>query len=259
MGEIAIKRSLLDDVLLTEALRQGAEVRQEQTITAVARVQGGGWEVTAGQEPIQARILVAADGRNSTVARLLGLLPPHRADRIALQTHFAVPTGMGRQVAMRFHPHGYCGVADVGQGEANLCLVSRPRDMDAARQWAEREFGLTPAQEWRSIAPLSRAAIAPAHPGLLLTGDAARVVEPFTGEGIYYALATGELAGRHIAARDLQGYAAAHARIYRGRLWINEVAKQACLHPRLADAVLTLARWQPSLLRFLTSKVTGQP
>jgi Dehydrogenases (flavoproteins) len=49
-------------------------------------------------------------------------------------------------------------------------------------------------QGWRTITPLTRSPVPSAHENLFFVGDAARVVEPFTGEGIYYALRSGELA-----------------------------------------------------------------
>ena len=246
-GEIAIKRSVFDHLLLTRARELGAEVRDGATVTALEK----GWAIQTNAGAFQARTLVAADGRNSTVTRLLGLMPPSTKDRIGLQTHFAAPHDFGNRIVMRFLPRGYCGLASVGAGQLNLCLVSRAPHIGELKSWAAREFALRAEQDWRTITPLARAAVPPVHANLLLVGDAARVVEPFTGEGIYYALASGELAARSLVSGNLRDYAAAHARLYRGRLWINQLAKQAVLHPRIA----TFALHFPSVLRSLTAKV----
>ena len=248
-GEIAIKRSVFDHLLLTRARELGAEICEGVTVTALEK----GWSIQTTGETFCARTLVAADGRNSTIARLLGLLPPAAKDRIGVQTHFTAPRDFGERVVMRFLPRGYCGLASVGDGQLNLCLVSKAKDIGELKAWAAREFALPPEQDWRSITPLARAAVPAMHASLLLVGDAARVVEPFTGEGIYYALASGELAARHLISGNLDGYARAHARLYRGRLWINQLAKQAVLHPRIA----TLALHSPSLLGMLTAKVVS--
>ncbi len=246
-GEIAIKRSVLDHLLLTRARELGANIREGATVTALEK----SWAIQTNAGTFQARTLVAADGRNSTVARLLGLLPRANKDRIGVQTHFAAPRDFGKRIVMRFLPRGYCGLASVGDGLLNLCLVSRAPHIGEMKWWAAREFALSPEQDWRTITPLARAAVPAMHANLLLVGDAARVVEPFTGEGIYYALASGEIAARSIVSGNLDGYAAAHAQLYRGRLWINALAKQAVLHPRIA----TLALRFPSVLRALTAKV----
>ncbi len=158
---------------------------------------------------------------------------------------------------MHFLPQGYAGVASIGGGLINLCLVAAPSHLVELKSWAGSRFALEPTQGWRTIAPLARGAVRPAQAGLLLVGDAARVVEPFTGEGIYYALASGLLAAEHILAGDLPGYAAAHARLYQGRLWVNELAKAAVLHPRLAAGALEIARFFPGILRHLTRRVVG--
>jgi menaquinone-9 beta-reductase len=93
------------------------------------------------------------------------------------------------------------------------------------------------------------------------------VVEPFTGEGIYYALASGELAAKAIILQREGGgggdvavaYSAAHAQLYHGRLWVNRLARAAVLSPRIASSFLGVARFQPWLLRSLTAKIAGRP
>ena len=247
--EIAIKRSAFDQVLLDRARALGAEVREGVALTALE----SGWTLHAGDARFSAQRIVAADGRNSTVARLLGLLPRAAKDRVGVQTHLPAPRDFGERVVMQFHEHGYSGLASVGDGQLNLCLVARPPRLDAMKTWARATFAIDP--EWRTITPLARAPVAPVQGDLLLVGDAARVVEPFTGEGIAYALATGELAARHLLADDPAGYAAAHRALYRGRLWINHLARLACLHPRLATLLLR----QPRALTWLTTKVTRAP
>jgi flavin-dependent dehydrogenase len=242
---------------------------ESATVTALASPdpRTDHWRISTGEKTIRAHTLVAADGRNSTVARLSGLLPRSAKERVALQTHWPLPPDFGDRVVLEFRPEGYSGQAPVGDGELNICLVSVPDKIASLRAWAEMRFHITPAHSWRTITPLTREPISPGQPGLFLVGDAARVVEPFTGEGIYYALASGELAAKAIALQGEGGnagdvavaYAAAHAQLYRGRLWINRLARAAVLSPRMASAFLTVARFQPALLRLLTRKIVGRP
>ncbi|MFL6588950.1 MAG: NAD(P)/FAD-dependent oxidoreductase [Chthoniobacterales bacterium] len=268
-AEIAIKRSLLDETLLRRAVELGAEVVETATATALSppdpRTEH--WNITAGDKNFSARTLVAADGRNSTVARLSGLLPASTKERIALQTHLRLPVGFGNRVVLEFRPEGYSGQAPVNDGELNVCLVSVPKKMAALRKWAEARFTISPGHPWRTITPLTRAPIRPGQSTLFLVGDAARVVEPFTGEGIYYALASAELAAKAIVLQRsganpedvATAYSAAHAQLYRGRLWINRLARTAVLSPRAASSFLAVARLQPALLRLLTAKIVGTP
>jgi menaquinone-9 beta-reductase len=264
-AEIAIKRSLLDRMLLTRARETGATVIENATVTALSPPgpRQEHWSVSAGDQKFRARVLVGADGRNSTVARLCGLLPRPTKERIALQTHVPLPPEFGDRVVLEFRPEGYSGQAPVGEGELNLCLVSVPKKIASLRSWAEARFNISPDHSWRTITPLTREPISPGQFSLFLVGDAARVVEPFTGEGIYYALASGELAAKAIALHCEGGnagdvavaYSGAHAQLYRGRLWINRLARAAVLSPRLGSAFVTLARVYPVLLRALTKRI----
>ncbi len=266
-GEIAIKRSLFDDLLLSRAKELGVDVRDSTTVSAIEKTAANNWRIDIGIERIEARILVGADGRNSTIARLCNLLPRPARERIALQSHIPLPKDFGNRVVLQFLPEGYSGQAPVNDRELNLCLVGVPASISSLRLWAEKNFGIAPQHPWRTITPLTRAAISPAHENLFLIGDAARVVEPFTGEGIFYALRGGELAANAIAqiihGRDrqptLREFERAHAAMYRGRLWINQLTRTAVLSPRFASIVLQVARFQPSILRLLTRKITTTP
>ncbi len=290
-SERTVRRADLDAALLTHAANLGAEVTAGTAVCGLRRAAGGGSAegivvTLTGGEEVHTGFVIAADGRNSVVVRALGLLPapvtrpPSPAPRVGFQTH--VPRDLcppefaaGGLVQMRWFPGGgYGGLAPTGDGELNVSLGIAPDRIPAMRAWAEAELGL-PADwpGWQTIAPLDRAPLrVPVGLGgrVLVAGDAARVVEPFTGEGIYYALRAGELAGECVAraaagewslARAGREYTRQHRRIYRerGRLWVNRLARAAALHPVLADAALAVAGWRPGVLRWLTAKVVPPP
>src|SRR5437899_7331126 len=263
-GEISIKRSLFDALLLSRARKFGAQIYEETAVTALTGgTNGSDWKIETDRGPVFAvRTLVGADGRNSTIARLCNLLPRPARERVALQAHIPLPPGFGDRIVLQFLSEGYSGQAPVNHDELNLCLVSHPSKLPALRHWAEKQFGLQQDHQWHTITPLTRAALAPARDKLFLVGDAARVVEPFTGEGIYYALRSAELAAQAIV-KVIRGnhdvdpaseYAEAHAAIYRGRLWINRLARAAVLSPRITSFLIHVARTQP-ILRSLTAKI----
>jgi geranylgeranyl reductase family protein len=268
-AEIAVKRSLFDQLLLERARELGTTVFESATVTALTPPdpRTDHWKISVGDQIVSSRTLVAADGRNSTVARLCGLLPRPAKERVALQTHLPLPVDFGNRVVLEFRPEGYSGQAPVGDAQLNLCLVSVPKKIASLRGWAERRFDISPDHSWRTITPLTREPISPAQPSLFFVGDSARVVEPFTGEGIYYALASGELAAKAIALQKEGGdaadvalaYSATHAQLYRGRLWINRLARSAVLSPRIGSAFVSIARFEPALLRSLTRQIVGKP
>jgi geranylgeranyl reductase family protein len=263
-AEIAIKRSVFDHLLLNRARTLGAEIREQATLIALDRTAAKDWKIDIVHETFVARMVVGADGRNSTVARLRNLLPRPERERVALQAHIPLPKGFGNRVVLQFLPEGYSGQAPVNDHELNLCLVGTPPTISSLRTWAEQEFSLPADQPWRTITPLTRAPISPAHENLFLIGDAARVVEPFTGEGIYYALRSGELAAnaivRIIRGEDQQSvtheFVRAHRAMYRGRLWVNQLARAAVLSPKLASALFELPFVSRNMVRALTSKIT---
>ncbi len=262
--ELSIKRSLFDDLLLKRARELGAQVREETIVTALAHEED--WKiVTATGETFRARTLIGADGRNSTVARLRNLLPRPARERVALQAHIPLPRNFGERIVLQFLREGYSGQAPVNGIELNLCLVGRPPTISSLRQWAQRHFEFPANQPWRTITPLTRSPVPCAHENLLFIGDAARVVEPFTGEGIYYALRSGEFAAGAIAkivsGKDrlpaLRKFTHACAEMYRGRLWINRLARAAVLSPRIGSLFVHAARIDRSILKFLTAKIVS--
>jgi flavin-dependent dehydrogenase len=266
-GEIAVKRSLLDDLLLKRARELGAEVRDGTIVSAVTRERWGDWKIDIVQDVVRAHFLVAADGRNSTIARLRNLLPSPERERVALQSHVPLPNDFGNRVVLEFLPQGYSGQAPVNDHQLNLCLVGVPASIGQLKIWAEKRFHVPPDHPWRTITPLTRAPIRPVHENLFFVGDTARVVEPFTGEGIYYALHSGELAAEAIAkmiqTEDRQPIAGEferkHSAMYEGRLWINRLARRAVLAPRIASMLVHAAKIQPSVLRLLTNKIVARP
>jgi len=264
--ELSVKRSLFDALLLKRAQELGAYVRQKTTVTALADNENWKIETTSG-ENFAARILVGADGRNSIVARLCNFLPRPARERVALQAHVPLPRNFGRRIVLQFLPEGYSGQAPVNETELNLCLVGTPPTISRLRHWAERHFEISAEQPWRTITPLTRSQVSCAYENLFFIGDAARVVEPFTGEGIYYALRSGELAANAIAklihGKDRQSalreFSRACAEMYRGRLWINRLARAAVLRPHVGSFFVHLARFRPEMINLLTAKVVRTP
>jgi flavin-dependent dehydrogenase len=262
--ELSIKRSLFDDLLLKRACELGAQVREGTTVTALVHDQD--WKLeTATRERFRARILIGADGRNSTVARLRNLLPRPARERVALQAHIPLPLNFDQRIVLQFLREGYSGQAPVNENELNLCLVGKPSTISRLRHWAQRQFEIPANQRWRTVTPLTRSSVPCAHENLLFIGDTARVVEPFTGEGIYYAIRSGELAAGAVAkiTRDedrrlaLREFARASAEMYRGRLWINRLARDAVLSPRVGSLFVRAAQINPSILKLLTARIVS--
>jgi menaquinone-9 beta-reductase len=255
--ELGIRRKLFDDALLKNAIASGSEVKFGDPVIKVG--QGSRWQISTTNETVEAQFLIAADGRNSSVARLLNEFPKTLTDRVALQTRFS--TVAEPHVALEFCEYGYLGLATIGEDLINLCIVSRPQNAERFRQHIISRFGLGPDHRWQSITPLTRSSIRSQRSNLLYVGDAARLVEPFTGEGILYALQSGALAADCIirstsdSSEPGREYSRKHAQIYKNRLWVNQLARLAVLHPKVSGLLLDLFRFYPAPLKYLTNKV----
>jgi flavin-dependent dehydrogenase len=167
---------------------------------------------------------------------------------------------------MRIYKNGYGGLADLGNGTANLCLVANDGAMKDLRKEAEKHYPVASAAAWRSITPISRAtARSVARDGVFLCGDAARVVEPFTGEGISFALRSGALLSRILNSGESESpmplikmeelYRVAHRDLYRNGLLVNHFTRLLSEHPRIAHYLAPLLLRRPEALSFLTQKV----
>jgi flavin-dependent dehydrogenase len=96
---------------------------------------------------------------------------------------------------------------------------------------------------------------------VLLVGDAARVTEPVSGEGIYFAMTSGILAAKtlddalckgDVSENFLSAYERACQRAFRSRLLINSFLRFAIYRPALVDHLI---HWSGTNNRFLTSVV----
>ena len=263
-SEIAIKRSFFDNLLFNRARELGAEIQRSHGSTAIAKNASHRLEDRHRWETI----LASRFWLEPTAA-----IPPWRVFAICFRASsvnvsrfkrtFRCRRNFGNRVVLQFLPEGYSGQAPVNERELNLCLVGRPPTIASLRTWAERKFEIPADQPWRTITPLTRAPVSAAHENLFFIGDAARVVEPLTGEGIYYALRSGELAANAIV------------KIIRGRRSTSQlcVNLRALTRPCIADdcgstnwhaqrfyhphriAFRERARFDSSILRLLTAKI----
>jgi len=263
---VAIRRSLFDACLLDHARACGVRVFDAETVHAITATR---IVVTGKARYLARRGIVGADGRLSMVARAAGLTAHAVTSNghVAFQAHFPSPPAMDDRVQLHLFPGGYCGVVRVASGCVNLCLVvdretaTTNGDVKAllARTlwWNPRlcELGIRPEplEPVHSAHPLTRRMNTPCGDGVWLVGDALRVVEPFTGQGILFALRTAELATESIDAGG--DYAQAVQRLYRRSGRTNQLLRRLMYHWRVANAAAAvLTRW-PAARRWLAANV----
>lgn len=199
---VVIDRHAFDQDLCEAALQAGVSVEQGARATRV-QIDNDGVRVKTAMGEIRARVVVLACGANYALHRQVGLGMPrlflHTAQIELPARHLGdVELHFGSEIA----PKGFGWVVPVIRRQqlcarvGVMCENDAPRYFDrlAARvgeRWAiDRGDIGRPRQKMLPLAPLSRT-----HGDRLVAiGDAAGLVKPTTGGGIYYSLVSAGLA-----------------------------------------------------------------
>jgi geranylgeranyl reductase family protein len=206
------QRRRLDAFLGEQAARAGADFRDGVRATVVETDGTVRFDGTAAQ----ADVVIGADGVNGLTARALGF--GNRRHGVALEGNVAyVHAREGRWrgravVELGTVPGGYAWVFPKGD-HVNVGVGGWPSVGPRLREHLERAcagYGL-PHERLESVRgyrlPIRRAGESPVKDRVLLVGDAAGLVDPLSGDGIYEALLSSRLAAEAVLADDLPGYA----------------------------------------------------
>jgi len=282
----------LDETLARRAQQVGARLLEGVTVTGpvrddrtgritgvVAKAADGGEDRT-----YRARVVVAADGNSSRLSVAMGLRK--RDDRplgVAVRTYYTSPrhdddyleSWLDLWDGDRLLPgYGWIfgmgdGTSNVGLGLLNTSAAFGHTDYHALlRKWLEgmpAEWGFT---EENRTQPIRGAALPMGfnrtphyHQGLLLVGDAGGMVNPFNGEGIAYAMETGEILARTIVQalarsrraeteRVLAGYPHALSQAYGGYYALGRTFVKLIGKPTLMRFATKHSMGRPALMRF---------
>jgi menaquinone-9 beta-reductase len=261
-----VPRAVLDARLVDAALAAGARFRRAR----VHRLEQRDGLVVADGE-LAARVVVGADGANSTVRRRLGAPPnPDRALAIAVRGYAPAPAGPPEQLIawvaegwpayVWSFPTG-TGVANVGYGLLRSRFHGDRAELHRRLRDLLPSADPDPASLRAHHLPFSSFRPPPGRGRLLLAGDAASLVNPLSGEGIYYALASGRLAARAaLLAPDRP--AEAYRRLLAGALGRHlrhaAVLARAIRSPTLAEAGLAASAASPAVFDVLVELGLGQ-
>ena len=213
-----VMREDFDAALLARAEENGAEVRQRAQVRAIEQADGRATARLADGSSVTATVIIGADGSSGVTARHVGA---HFAQvDLGLELEIAVPEPVGRQWAGRLLldwgaiPGSYGWVFPKGD-RLTVGVIAARGQGDATKAYL-REFtarlGLDGFEALQDSGHLTRCRSdsSPLRKGqLIVAGDAAGLLEPWTREGISFALRSGTLAGEHAAKGDLDGYVAA--------------------------------------------------
>ena len=263
---LAIRRTILDSILLDRARDAGVKVEEGVRVTDLLRSANGAVRGVATFDPSgnvserRAELVIGADGLRSVVGRRLDLIKPSRwPKRIALVAHYSGVEHSRELGEMYVDRGGYCGVANVGNGMTNVAVVvpvSRAAEIAVDRtefleSWiaerpviAERFKSASRAGPVRATGPFATSAKRAWSRGAALVGDAADFFDPFTGEGIYTALRGGEMLAGLIAEplragqqkeTALREYERARRKEFSGKWLVEKLVGAAVSSPPLIN------------------------
>ena len=197
----------LNGMLLKRAENAGAQMEKERVLALERR--GSGWHVRTRRGTLNADFCVIATGARNP---LRGVGTEWQPGDTATALGYYVP-GEQEQIDIQFLPglEGYiwvfprCGHLSVG-----ICGKNHPAS--TMRLWLEQYMrehclSLVGARFYAHVLPsLGRSAWLRnrvAGEGWMAVGDAAGMVDPITGEGLYYAMRSGDLASQVILDESL--------------------------------------------------------
>ncbi|MBB5631671.1 NAD(P)/FAD-dependent oxidoreductase, partial [Sphaerisporangium krabiense] len=247
-----VPRMVFDARLVEAARRRGVEVRRHH----VRDLTFAGGHVLLSGGALRGRVVVGADGANSAVRRLIGLpAAPPRHTAIAVRGYADVPAGDDVQhIAMQAEGWpAYAWSFPIGDGTANVgfgMLLPRLRatGLPGRQVLHGRLAELLPHLPARNLRahhlPLSPGRPKPGAGRVLLAGDAAGLINPLTGEGIYYALLSGRLAGQAAVEADgdpLRAYRRKLREALGRHLRTTDLLARAAQSPGFIDAAIATA------------------
>ena len=239
-----IPRTVFDARLVDRATAAGAVLRRHRVVDVAST-----GDLVGIDDAITADVVIGADGPYSTTRTAAGL-PPTGRRALALRGYVPTPPRWDGAQVIRFGERrrpSYAWAFDRGDG---LCNVGYGEVLGAEREPPTRSLLLRELEHllpgatdgggdtWKAHQlPLSGWRWHQPDGNILLAGDASGLVNPVTGEGIYYAVATGIRAGRAAASAIRAGDPATAGGAYR-----RAVRRLLASHLRHTSVAARLAR-----------------
>jgi flavin-dependent dehydrogenase len=221
---MCVRRIGLDAALVATAREAGAGVREGARVIELVwqddRVAGVRYRDAADAvHELRAPLVVGADGRRSTVARLVGADTPYRSEpsgRACFYAYWRDARSDLRGIAAQWREGPELGTAFPCDGGQLLVLIQPPvarladfdgdlagayrRTVYAMGPLAERLQGCEMVTKVRSARDIASYFRRSSGPGWALAGDAGHFKDPVTAQGIRDALRYGRLLGEDVAA-----------------------------------------------------------
>ncbi|MCX6815940.1 MAG: geranylgeranyl reductase family protein [Candidatus Aenigmarchaeota archaeon] len=268
------KRKVLDNFLHENAAKMATfkqftvtdVIIEDKTVKGII-----GEDEHGKKEEIRAKIVLAADGANSTIAQKFGLNKNPPEDFIvATRQYYKGVAGLTDRIEIHMVKNlipGYFWIFPMGNGEANVGLGMIVKDMNSKkvnlREATLKEIKENPLfkDRFKNATPLEdvkgwNLPVASHHRkcygnGILFLGDAASLIDPLSGEGIGNAMISARTAAEVvIEALQKQDFSEKFLQKYDKMLWdiigneiktSTKVQKLGKMFPFMIDKLLVKA------------------
>ena len=218
-----VMRDRFDQFLVKEALKRGGEILEGERVTRVKENED--WievELSKGKR-LRCKYLIGADGAGSIVAKSLSLLPQkdnRKGIGLAIEIPFEATVHFPKEDLHRIRldfgriPSGFCWVfpkreglsvgiggmfIDVGKSNLHQYFTHFLNGLSFLNKGEARKVMGHPLPSFYDEGQRV------SHGRILLVGDAGYLIDPLTGEGIYYAIRSGMLAAESILQSKEKG------------------------------------------------------
>ncbi len=291
-----------DEILARHAQKAGARLQERMAVTGPVIDEGTGHISGVRVKPVddngrkvgdevayRAPLVIAADGNSSRLSLAMGREKrPDRPLGVAVRTYYTSPQTSddwleswlelwdGQPGKSNLLP-GYGWIFGVGDGTVNVGLgilntstaFQNVDYKDLLRSWLDHTPEERGFREANRTAPVRGAALPmgfnrkPHYDrGMLLVGDAGGMINPFNGEGIAYAMESGEMAADVITQalsrttpdareRTLHSYPSTLDARYGGYYTLGRLFVQAIGNPHVMGIATRYGLPRPTLMRFM--------
>ncbi|WP_250564868.1 NAD(P)/FAD-dependent oxidoreductase [Adonisia turfae] len=276
---LGLSRFQLDSILFRRAAAVGAICCDRTTVRKIEGNLDTGFSVRTTQGTFQARAVLAAYGKRSTLDTQLDRPFTHRPSPwVAFKAHC---TGLDLPGTIELHafPGGYCGLSAIETGQINLCWIGHRKILQDAddpnlpdvlhanpvlhERLSHLSYGHAQKHRLRQI---SFALKGNFDGDICMLGDTAGMITPLCGDGMAMALRTAELATPLVdtflkreltAVHFKQQYQTLWRREFQSRLQLGRMLHAGFIQPQLAHISVGLCQMFPTMAAWVIRNTRG--